>query len=81
VAPLVLSIDLTGGPGYGRLLDMTTTSTVLYDAETGKRITVSQPAEDTPAHRREIKGWVLRYRAAYGRRTGHKIRVEQEEQS
>lgn len=27
MAPLVLSIDLTGGPGYGRLLDMTTNRT------------------------------------------------------
>jgi hypothetical protein len=57
---------------------MMTTRTVLYDAETGERITASQPALDTSEHRKEIKGWVLRYRTAYGRRTGHKIRVVRE---
>jgi hypothetical protein len=58
---------------------MTTTQptiTTLYDAETGEKITQTQNPAITDADRRAVKGWVLRYRSAYGRRTGHKIRVE-----
>jgi hypothetical protein len=53
------------------------TRTALYDAETGERIATSSPVI-TPEHAKDVKGWVLRYRAAYGRRTGRKIRAVQE---
>lgn len=53
--------------------------TILYDAETGERIASTQNPAITGEDRKQVRGWVLRYRASYARRTGHKIRVEVEE--
>lgn len=44
----------------------------LVDAETGELIALTWGPVDAP----EFKGWLLRQRTAYKRRTGRKIRVE-----